>query len=70
MIKRSKSSEAREVESLKARFAPGGVIQEDAIRAFAAEQSARLWTGRHFIYASQQAMADGFAAEIIRKVQA
>lgn len=70
MMMRSKTVEAKEVEGFKARFVKGGVVDEAAIRAYAAEQAARLWTGRHVVYTSQEDMAAGFVAEVMRKIGA
>lgn len=69
MIRRSKEAVSRADASLKAQFVHDGMVDFAAIRAHAEKQADQLFSGPTSIYASQQAMADGFYAELTGRVQ-
>lgn len=70
MMKPSAKSQEAATASLKAQYVHDGVVDVEAIRARAAKDASRLWTGKHFVHKSEQDMADSFAREMIARVSA
>lgn len=68
MMGPSKAATARVTADLKAKYILDGIILTDAIKAAAAKDAARLWTGRHPTYKSEAEMAAGFEAETLRRI--
>ena len=67
-MRRSSAAQENEIERLKAQFIIDGQIDHASIEAFSNKNAAQLWNGKHIIYKSQEEMAAGFVAEIIRKI--
>jgi hypothetical protein len=67
-MRRSSAAQANEIERLRVQFIVNGQIDHAAVEAFANQNAAQLWNGKHVIYKSQEEMAAGFMAEVIRKI--